>query len=63
MEQRQPRGRFSDVHCFNNFHNSQVDNNKMYAIGPGKDMAIIVENSVFDFPLTGKAIKLISYPG
>lgn len=64
VEQRQPRGRFGDIHCFNNYHNSKSnENGKLYAIGPGFDMAIIVENCVFEMGPKSKAFKLTSYPG
>lgn len=62
VEQRQPRGRFGDVHVFNNLHNSKLNpDGKQYAIGPGYEMSIIVENSVFDMAEDSKAIKTVSY--
>lgn len=44
VDQRQPRGRFGNIHMLNNYHStggSQIH-------GVGKDMAIIAENSVYD---------------
>lgn len=44
IDQRQPRGRFGNIHMLNNYHNtggSQIH-------GVGKDMALIAENSVYD---------------
>lgn len=62
VEQRQPRGRFGDVHVFNTLHNGKAnEDNKQYAIGPGVDMAVIVENSVFDMAPESKAMKIHSY--
>lgn len=44
VDQRQPRGRFGDIHLLNNYHNTgggQIH-------GVGKDMALIAENCVYD---------------
>jgi pectate lyase len=44
VDQRQPRGRFGNVHLLNNYHStggSQIH-------GVGKDMALIAENSVYN---------------
>lgn len=44
VDQRQPRGRFGNIHMLNNYHHtggSQIH-------GVGKDMALIAENSVYD---------------
>lgn len=44
VDQRQPRGRFGDIHMLNNYHNTgggQIH-------GVGKDMAMIAENCVYD---------------
>jgi len=61
--QRQPRGRFGDVHCFNNYHSSKSnEDGKLYALGPGFEMALIVENCVFDMTPDAKAIKLGDEP-
>jgi pectate lyase len=44
VDQRQPRGRFGDIHMLNNYHNTGGS-----AIhGVGRDMAMIAENSVYD---------------
>lgn len=44
VDQRQPRGRFGNIHMLNNYHNTHGS-----AIhGVGKDMALIAENSVYD---------------
>jgi pectate lyase len=49
VEQRMPRGRWGQVHCFNNFYASKETTlETSYCIGPGDKMAIIVENSVFE---------------
>ena len=44
VDQRQPRGRYGNIHMLNNYHNtggSQIH-------GVGLDMALISENSVYD---------------
>lgn len=44
VDQRQPRGRFGNIHMLNNYHNtggSQIH-------GVGKDMAMLAENSVYE---------------
>jgi len=62
VEQRQPRGRFGDVHSVNNLHTGDANQaGKQYAIGPGFDMSIIVEKSVFDMGPKSKVIKIQSY--
>lgn len=44
VDQRQPRGRFGNIHMLNNYHNTGGS-----AIhGVGVDMALIAENSVYD---------------
>jgi len=44
VDQRQPRGRFGNIHMLNNYHNTGGS-----AIhGVGVDMAMIAENSVYD---------------
>jgi len=61
VEQRAPRGRFGDIHVVNNLYTSQVSSSKLYAIGPGVDMAMVIENNVFKMASQGRAIKLNSY--
>lgn len=58
VEQRQPRGRFGDVHVFNSYYNT--DSNKpadTYLLGPGKDMSMLIENNFFDVSPSVPAIK------
>ncbi len=44
VDQRQPRGRFGNIHMLNNYHNS--GGSQIH--GVGKDMALIAENCVYD---------------
>lgn len=45
VETRQPRGRYGDIHCLNNYHNSSASRT---IHGVGKDMALIAEHCVYD---------------
>ncbi len=48
-QQRMPRVRFGQVHCYNNFYGfSPTDPETDYAIGVGVECSILVENSYFD---------------
>lgn len=44
VDQRQPRGRFGNVHMLNNYH--RTGGSEIH--GVGKDMALIAENSVYE---------------
>lgn len=48
VQERSPRGRFGQVHCFNNYYSTQENGPRDYLVGPGKEMRLIVENSHFD---------------
>lgn len=61
-QERMPRGRFGQVHCFNNYYSTKETGSRDYCIGPGKEMRIIVENSDFDVAAGMPAVKVWCKP-
>jgi pectate lyase len=62
VAQRMPRGRYAQVHSFNNYYTTKDPDTGSYCFGPGEQMTIIVENSEFDLLPGFRIIHKFSNP-